>query len=98
MFIGEGPWRTWQTLPSTTRSSSSLLLMEMDLLLEVEFQWNTGEVEVEAEAVAEGGVLEGLVEELSMLELCCTMDGCNVPLVLEAMFKLDFKGELKSSR
>ena len=85
-----------QTLPSTTRSSSSFLLMEMELLLEVEFQWNTGEVE--AEAVAEGGVLEGLVEELSMLELCCTMDGCNVPLVLEAMFKLDFKGELKSSR
>jgi hypothetical protein len=64
MFIG--PWRT-------TRSRSSFLLREMELLWEVEFQWNTGKAEVEDKAMAEGGVLEELVEELSMLALCCTI-------------------------
>jgi hypothetical protein len=77
-------------LPSTTRSRLSFLQIEMELLWEVEFQWNTGR--------GSSRGLEELVEELIMLVLCCKIEGCNVFLVLEAMFKLDFKGELTSSK
>ena len=71
----------------------------MVLLLEVDYPEVVAEVGVVEgpEVVGEVGAEEELLEELSMLELSCTMERFSVPPVSEVMYRPDSKGKCKKN-